>query len=70
MPKLIERVVKKHDAKVEAQAIANRIFQDEIENKAAKILLQHTLQYIDQDADALPVLVLRTRIEHFLRRHP
>lgn len=70
MPTLGDHLEKRRTRRQKADAIAQRIFVDEVENKAAKILLQAALDLLDQKPDALPVLTVQQRIRTFLERHP
>jgi len=58
------------ERKRRAEEIAQRIFIDEVENKAAKNLLRQCLAVLEGDPDGPPLLTVITRAKAFLERHP
>lgn len=70
MPNLREAVAGRTRRRANADAIAQRLFTDEIENKAAKNLLYAALAALEGAPGAMPAPVLYERIRTFLERHP
>lgn len=70
MARLSDHLRKRPNAKARADAIAHRIFTDEVENAAMRILLVEALKVIENDPAAVPALTIQERIKSFLERHP
>ncbi len=71
MPTLRDHLSKRPTRRrANAEAIAHRLFVDEVENKAAKNLLYATLAALEGAPGAMASPVLYERIRTFLERHP